>query len=271
MKFHNLLFAVVSAGCSEPLLGNNKTTCNGKNTSDYSVDYGVNGSTITICIRNQKDDGWIALGPGTRMEGTVVGSWGQGQFNAFDLNRTDEDGITADNSTELDHTNVVVEEEGGKRVLCFDILKAKIEGTEAAAKFIWARGGDTLEAGSANKHNRAGKFVLDLTDLEVSVEENDTTTTVTANVTANVTTNSTDTEGKEEEEEEESLLDKTEVRIAGVFVVLLAAGGGYFIYERKQKESQAREAAAEAERAAERARESKRGKKKKSRRSRRSG
>merc|ERR1719402_939339 len=147
LKFHNLLFAVVSAGCSEPLLGNNKTTCNGKNTSDYSVDYGVNGSTITICIRNQKDGGWIALGPGTRMEGTVVGSWGIGLFDAFDLNRTDEDGITADNSTELGHTNVVVEEEGGKRVLCFDIPKAKIDGTEAAAKFIWARGGDTLEAG----------------------------------------------------------------------------------------------------------------------------
>merc|ERR1712112_44190 len=150
-----------------------------------------------------------------------------------------------------------------KRKLCFDIPKAKINGTAAKANFIWARGGATLAKGTANKHKARGKFVLDLTDLEVSAEENDTTTTTTVNVTANGTTNGT-ANGKEEEEE--SLLDKTEVRIAGVFVVLLAVGAGYFFYTRQQKEAQAREAAMEAERA----RESKRGKKKKSRRSRRS-
>jgi len=252
MKFHNL-FAVVSAACSEPLLGNSKATCNGMATDDVIVDYGVAGNMITLCIQNEKNNDWIALGPGTGMEGTVVGFWGFGGtdgINAFDIVRG---AITAIGSTKLGYTNEEAamtqtspNTNNGMRKLCFDIPDTKIDGTMANAKFMWARGKaggttGTLAVGSQNKHAASGDFALDLCSAkpsgkcEVSADE---TTTVAPNVTTTVAPNVTTT--VKTITGEESFLDKTVVRIAGVFVVLLAVGVfAYFFYFRQKSGAKA--------------------------------
>lgn len=168
MKFHNLFFSVVSAACSAPLLGNSKATCNGKNESDYIVDYGVNGSTITLCIQNAVDDGWIALGPGEGMLGTVVGCWGNDTTSSFDLINNATHDIVGDSSN-LSALNINCEvKDDGKRCLCFDFPDDKISGTMETAKFQWAcaESGVALEA-NGTKHAAKGTFVLNLTSLVV--------------------------------------------------------------------------------------------------------
>jgi len=239
LKFHNLLFAVVSAACSAPLLGNSKATCNGKKTNDYTVDYGVEGSTITVCIQNEKDTGWIALGPGDSMTGTVVGYSGDAPPSSWSIEAFM---IQAGDSNNLNAKNFVAEVKNGKPCMCFDFPEGKIKGVAASAKFQWARGKGGEALNPQNKHAKKGTFVLDLTDL-VAEEPAESPAQGPAESPAQgpaespaqdpvaplVTVPPAWSEDKMEIAEP-SFLNRNKVPIAGVLIALLAGAGAYYYY-----------------------------------------
>jgi len=151
------LFPIAFA-CTASKIGQAGSACNGATKTDVDIDYGVAGDNVKLCIRNNVDDGWIAIGPGSSMQGSgVVAGWGS-QASGFAFA-----GFNIKSGGGLGHTNGMSKTDGGKRILCFDIAKGKISGDMSAAGFQWARGGGEVKAG--NKHAKYGSVTLDLTKL----------------------------------------------------------------------------------------------------------
>jgi len=151
------LFPIAFA-CTASKIGQAGVACNGATKKDVDIDYGVAGDNVKLCIRNNVDDGWIALAPGSMMQGSgLVAGWGS-QASGFAFA-----GFNIKSGGGLGHTNGMSKTDGGKRILCFDIAKGKISGDMSAASFQWARGSGEMEAG--NKHERYGSVTLDLTKL----------------------------------------------------------------------------------------------------------
>jgi len=199
----------------------------------------VDGSTVTVCIQN-RDDGWIALGPGEYMKGTVIGYSGGGPPASWDIDIGKDPKITEDGSNGLNAQNFVNEVKNNKRLLCFDFADAKLEVKAGKAKFQWARGKSGVALNADNKHTSRGTFVFDPTDVEPggpaespSAEsppvESPSPAPSPPPVAPVVTVPPAWSEAKVERGEP-SFLERNKFAIAGVLIVLAAGAGAYYYY-----------------------------------------
>lgn len=151
------LFLPVVLSCAPSKIEQENAVCNGASNLDVDVDYGLIGENIKICIRNNRDNGWLAVGPGAGMQGDAVGAWAGGGTGTFALS-----GRNINYGSQLVPMNSVSIELLGRRVLCFEMPRFKISGTETAASFQWAMGPGFLTRGE--RHTRRGTVLLNLVE-----------------------------------------------------------------------------------------------------------
>lgn len=153
------LFVLVSAACKKGKLGIDGAPCKGKSTAHYSCDYGLGGGKkVKICCENKKTDGWLAVGTGSGMEGSVAGIW-SGGTSTYTLSGPD--------NFEKDSTPGLAIESPKDQIICFEAKKP----SSASLKLQWAWGSGTL-SNDAKKHDENGNFVL---TLEKSSDDSDDT------------------------------------------------------------------------------------------------
>eukprot|EP00397_Hematodinium_sp_SG-2012_P010201 GEMP01010310.1.p1 GENE.GEMP01010310.1~~GEMP01010310.1.p1 ORF type:complete len:764 (+),score=137.11 GEMP01010310.1:527-2818(+) len=152
-----------TSACPKSTLGDKKMTCKVVSTEhNFELDYGYDkeGKTVSFCGTNTDNDGWVGVGPGKNMDGTVVILADKKTHGAYALEEFRLGKARPEFTDPKTIQNKVVD---GKRMVCGTIGVKTLDehGGITSASFVYAVGAAGEEFTSGKKHASKGKLVID--------------------------------------------------------------------------------------------------------------